>query len=77
MSKPRLTPAAPRRAVHQSTGGTLPPIPQPVDPVDDAPPLLTPHTVAPPRENAGEEGKGALFVRDEAECVAMLENLAA
>ena len=37
------------RVVHKSTGGTLPAIPQPVDPVGNPPPLIS-NTVAHPHE---------------------------
>jgi len=40
------------RVVHKSTGGMLPSIPAPVDPVGNAPPLTT-NTVALPRPLAG------------------------
>jgi len=35
-----------RRVAHKSTGGILPEIPAPVDPVGNAPVRLTPNTVA-------------------------------
>jgi hypothetical protein len=46
MSHPRITKERVRRGVHKSTGGILPAIPRPVDPVDAAPPPLTSRTVA-------------------------------
>jgi hypothetical protein len=40
-----------RSVAHKSTGGILPAIPVPVDPVGNAPPL-TSNTVAPPDQGA-------------------------
>ncbi len=51
MSKSRLSF---RPVVHKSTGGILPKIPEPVDPVGNAPRHLTPNTVALPDQ--GEVG---------------------
>ncbi len=45
MSKSRLSH---RPVAHKSTGGILPTIPAPVDPVGNAPHCLTPNTVAHP-----------------------------
>ncbi len=47
-----------RRVVHKSTGGILPKIPAPVDLVGNAPPRLTPNTVALP-EGEGSENRCA------------------
>jgi hypothetical protein len=47
MSQPRMKKAPPQRAVHKSTGGILPAIPRPVDPVDAAPAVDFEHSRSP------------------------------
>ena len=44
MRRPRVS--SHRRVTHKSTGGILEPIPEPVDPVGNAPDYLTNNTVA-------------------------------
>ena len=51
MSKPNLSR---RRVAHKSTGGILPAIPAPVDPVGNAPDHLTPNTVPLPDQGEGK-----------------------
>ena len=50
MSGRRLITPAPRRGVHKSTGGILPTVPLPVDPVGAAPPLDFEHSRSPQRK---------------------------
>jgi hypothetical protein len=61
MSHSRMSRTQLKRGVHKSTGGILPTIPAPVDPVDAAPKLDSEHSRS--LKERGDESEGAPGVR--------------